>query len=145
MAAKQQGKRKARTVKRNQLRKKYQLARQNQRTRKQKKLHSHLEHGIKRAYAMNTVSSKVVRFGSPKLFASKMVRQVLKAYIEAKAKALVKTLLTDVYNHVTTEVEGLSQKTQPSTISCTDVQAALKEAMTKELASHTAEPISECA
>ncbi|KAK9405940.1 histone H2B-like [Crotalus adamanteus] len=139
MAAKQQVKRRAKTVKRIQLRGKYKHTWQSQRTRNQKKPHSHLEHGAKHAY---TVSSKVVRFSSPKLFASKMVRQMLKAYIEAKTKGLVKTLLTDVYNHVTTEMQDLSQKTQPFSISCTDVQAALREAMTKELASHTAEPIS---
>lgn len=142
MAAKQQVKRRAKTVKRIQLRKKYKHTWQSRRTRNQKKPHSHLEHGAKHAYATNTVSSKLVRFSSPKLFASKMVRKMLKSYIEAKTKGLVKTLLTDVYNHVTTEMQDLSQKTKPFSISCTDVQIALREAMTKELASHTAEPIS---
>uniref|UniRef100_A0A8D2JK08 Histone H2B n=1 Tax=Varanus komodoensis TaxID=61221 RepID=A0A8D2JK08_VARKO len=116
------------------------------RSRKQMKLQSCLEHGAKQTHATNTVSSRMVRICSPKLFASKMVRQVLKAYIEVKTKGLVKSLLTDVYNHVATDVESLSQKNQPSPISCSDVQTALKEAMAKELASHSAEPIrSECA
>ncbi|XP_029141071.1 histone H2B.v3-like [Protobothrops mucrosquamatus] len=146
MAAKQQVKRRAKTVKRIQLQKKYKSPWQSRRTRNQKKPHSHLEHRAKHAYASNTVSSKVVRFSSPKLFASKMVRQMLKAYIEAKARSLMKTLLTDVYDHVATEVENLSQKNELSDLSGTDVQAALKEAMTKELAKHSAEPTStECA
>ncbi|KAH0630366.1 hypothetical protein JD844_013330 [Phrynosoma platyrhinos] len=149
MAAKQQGKRKAKAGKRKKLQKKYQQAKRDQKRLqgcKQKKLLSCPEHGVRANSASNTISSKVVRIRSPKLFASKMVRRVLKTYIEVKAKGLVKTLLMDVYNHVATQVETLSQTNRPSPISSRDVQRALKDAMAKELAAHAAEPISsECA
>ncbi|KAJ7317202.1 hypothetical protein JRQ81_003364 [Phrynocephalus forsythii] len=148
MAAKQ-GKRKVGALKREHLRKKYQHARRRQKqsqARKYKKLQSCLDHGVKQENATSTVSSKVVRIRSPKLFASKMVRKVLKTYIEVKARALVKALLTDVYNHVATDAETLAQKSHPSPISSTDVRTALKDAMAKELANHSLKPVSgECA
>lgn len=147
MAAKQQAKRKAGALKRKKLQKKYQHIRKNKlQDRKQRKFPSCLEHGVKEPLARNTVSSKVVRICSPKLFTSKMVREVLKAYIEVKAKGMVKNLLTDVYNHVATEIDRLSQKSPSATISCTDVQTALKEAVVRELVNHTSEPLrNECA
>ncbi|KAJ7341694.1 hypothetical protein JRQ81_006394 [Phrynocephalus forsythii] len=150
MAAKQQGKRKVGALKREHLRKKYQQhARRRQkqsRSHSYKKLQSCLVPDVKEENATSTVSSKVVRIRSPKLFVSKMVRKVLKTYIEVKARVLVKALLTDVYNHVATEAETLDQKSHPSSISSTDVRTALKDAMAKELANHSLKPVSgECA
>ncbi|XP_070605002.1 late histone H2B.2.2-like [Erythrolamprus reginae] len=155
MAAKQQGKRKVRDTKKKKIQKKHQLAKRKQK-QKQKKLHprkqkKHQACQIKRRVKQQPSTTKTVDSGpericSPKLFAAKIFRQMPKVRMEVKARSLMKTLLTDVYDHVATEVENLSQKNELSSISGTDVQAALKEAMMKELAKHSAEPTStECA
>ncbi|KAM6468006.1 late histone H2B.L4-like [Liasis olivaceus] len=148
MAAKQQGKKKARDAKRKKIQKKYQLAKRKQKKlqpRKQKKHQVRPKRRGKQSTATKSENSGPERICSPRLFASKVLRQMPKVRMEAKARSLMKTLLTDVYNHVATEVETLSQKNELSNISGTDVQAALKEAMTKELAKHSAEPTStEC-
>ncbi|XP_053144419.1 histone H2B.v3-like [Hemicordylus capensis] len=136
MAAKQQGKKKAKAVKGRKPQKKHQLAKRKQmkfQPRKQKKLQSRLKH---KAKAVSTEQPKIC---SPRLFASKILRQMPKVRMEAKARGLMKTLLTDLYDHVATEVQTLTQKSEPSDISCTHVQTALKDAMAKELAKHMAE------
>ncbi|XP_062829805.1 uncharacterized protein LOC134297079 [Anolis carolinensis] len=147
MAAKQQRMRKSQAAKRKRLQKKSQLAKRGQKRLRGARQRKSLPCPEPKDKPMGTVSSKVVRIRTPKLFASKIVRQVLKSYIEVKAKGLVKTLLTDVYNHVSTQVESLSQRSQPSPISTKDVQKALEEAMAKELGNQAAvEPVSsECA
>ncbi|XP_058023577.1 histone H2B.v3-like [Ahaetulla prasina] len=149
MAAKQQGKKKARNAKRKKIQKKYQLAKRKQKKlqpRKQKKHQARPKRRVKQPSATKSVDSGPERICSPRLFAAKVFRQMPKVRMEIKARSLMKTLLTDVYDHVATEVENLSQKNDLSNISGTDVQAALKEAMTKEMAKHSAEPIStECA
>ncbi|XP_034287555.1 histone H2B.v3-like [Pantherophis guttatus] len=149
MAAKQQGKRKARDAKRKKIQKKHQLAKRKQKKlqpRKQKKHQARPKRRVKQSSATKSVDSGPERICSPRLFAAKIFRQMPKVRMEIKARSLMKTLLTDVYDHVATEVENLSQKNELSNISGTDVQAALKEAMTKEMAKHSAEPISaECA
>ncbi|XP_061475025.1 histone H2B.v3-like [Rhineura floridana] len=143
MAAKQQGKKKARDMKRKKAQKKHQQARQKQKKlqpRKQKKHQPRLKRQAKRTSAAKAGSSEQQsKICSPRLFASKILRQMPKVRMEAKARGLMKTLLTDLYDHVATQVETLSQRDEQSIISCTDVQAALKEAMEKELAKHTAE------
>ncbi|XP_070789597.1 uncharacterized protein [Pituophis catenifer annectens] len=149
MAAKQQGKKKARDAKRKKIQKKHQLAKRKQKKlqpRKQKKHQARPKRWVKQSSATKSVDSGPERICSPRLFAAKIFRQMPKVRMEFKARSLMKTLLTDVYDHVATEVENLSQKNELSNISGTDVQAALKEAMTKEMAKHSAEPISaECA
>ncbi|XP_070591798.1 histone H2B 1-like [Erythrolamprus reginae] len=154
MAAKQQGKRKVRDANKKKIQKKHQLAKRKQK-QKQKKLQprkqKHQACRVKgrvkqQPSATKTVDSGPERICSPKLFAAKIFRQMPKVRMEVKARSLMKTLLTDVYDHVATEVENLSQKNELSSISGTDVQAALKEAMMKEMAKHSAEPTStECA
>ncbi|XP_070619590.1 uncharacterized protein [Erythrolamprus reginae] len=151
MAAKQQGKRKVRDAKKKRTQKKHQLAKQKQKKLQRRKQKKHQACHIKRRVkqqpsATKTVDSGPERICSPKLFAAKIFRQMPKVRMEVKARSLMKTLLTDVYDHVATEVENLSQKNELSSISGTDVQAALKEAMMKELAKHSAESTStECA
>ncbi|XP_063152472.1 histone H2B.v3-like [Candoia aspera] len=149
MAAKQQGKKKARDTKRKKIQKRHQLAKRKQKKlqpRKQKKHQARPKRRVKRSSAAKSENSGPERVCSPRLFASKALRQMPKVRMEAKARSLMKTLLTDVYDQVATEVETLSQKHELSDISGSDVQAALKEAMTKELAKHSAEPTStECA
>ncbi|XP_058023578.1 histone H2B.v3-like [Ahaetulla prasina] len=149
MAAKQKGKRKVRDAKRKKIQKKHQLAKRRQKKlqpRKQKKHQARPKRRVKQSSATKSVDSGPERICSPRLFAAKVLRQMPKVRMEAKARSLMKTLLTDVYDHVATEVENLSQKNELSNISGTDVQAALKEAMTKELAKHSAESTStECA
>lgn len=149
MAARQQGKRKVRDAKKKKIQKKHQPAKRKQKKRqprKQKKQQARPKRRVKQASATKSADSGPERVCSPRLFASKVLRQMPKVRMEAKARSLMKTLLTDVYDHVATEVENLSQKNELSDPSGTDVQAALKEAMTKELAKHSAEPTStECA
>ncbi|XP_044301492.1 histone H2B.4-like [Varanus komodoensis] len=152
MAAKGQGRKKSRDVKRRKIQTKHQQIRRKQKKlqpRKQKKHQSRPnKRQVKRRAAKKAARSKQERkICSPRLFASKILRQMPKVRMEAKARGLVKSLLTDLYQQVATEVEALSQKEESPPISCTDVQNALKGAMEKELAKHTAaEPISsECA
>ncbi|KAM3847577.1 late histone H2B.2.2-like [Vipera latastei] len=149
MAARQQGKRKVRDAKRKKIQKKHQPAKQKQKKRqprKQKKHQARPKLRVKQASATKSADSGPEKICSPRRFASKVLRQMPKVRMEAKARSLMKTLLTDVYDSVATEVENLSQKNELSDISGTDVQAALKEAMTKELAKHSPEPTStECA
>lgn len=148
MAAKQQSRRQAREVKRKKAQKKHQQARRKQKKlqpQKQKKRQLRLKRRGRPSKAGASEQERKVY--SSRLFASKILRQMPKVRMEAKARDLVKTMLTDVYNQVTTEVETLSQKNEASAVSGSDVQTALKEAMTRELAKHTAEqPTSgECA
>ncbi|KAJ6668157.1 hypothetical protein lerEdw1_015534 [Lerista edwardsae] len=143
MAAKQRDKKKGRTAKKNKPQKKHQQARKKQKlqARKLKKPHSRLACRAKRATTAKAPSSEPARICSPRRFASKILRQMPKVRMEAKARGMVKTLLTDLYDHVATEVETLSQKgSDLSSISCADVQNFLKDAMAKELAKHTNEP-----
>ncbi|CAI5767791.1 H2B.4H2B.4-like [Podarcis lilfordi] len=143
MAAKQQGKKKARVPKRKNVNKKHQQARRNWKklqAQKHKKKQPHLKRQAKRTSAAKSRSSGQPRkICSSKLFASKILRQIPKVRMEAKARDLIKTLLADLYNHVATQVEALSQKEEQAPISGDEVQAALKEAMERELAKHTAE------
>ncbi|CAI5767792.1 H2B.2H2B.2-like [Podarcis lilfordi] len=147
MAAKQQGKKKARvSKKKNNVRKKHPQPRRNQKNpkrlqaRKQKKKQPHLKRQVKRTSGAKSGSSGQPRkICSSKLFASKILRQLPKVRMEAKAKNLMKTLLADLYNHVATQVQAMSQQEEQNPISGDEVQAALKEAMERELAKHTAE------
>ncbi|XP_070594089.1 uncharacterized protein [Erythrolamprus reginae] len=153
MAAKQQGKRKVRDAKKKKIQKKHQLAKRKQKQKKlqPRKQKKHQACRIKcrvkqQPSATKTVDSGPERICSPRLFAAKIFQQMPKVRMEVKARSLMKTLLTDVYDHVATEVENLSQKNELSSISGTDVQAALKEAMMKELSKHSAESTNtECA
>ncbi|XP_066469113.1 histone H2B-like [Tiliqua scincoides] len=144
MAAKQRVKKKGKTLKKNKVQRKHQKAKQKQKfqARKLKKTQSHLGRKAKQTSRAKAASREQKKICSPRLFASKILRQMPKVRMEAKARGLVKTLLTDLYNHVATEVETLSQKNDPSSISCADVQNFLKDAMAKELAKHTADSTS---
>nr|XP_020665774.1 histone H2B.5-like [Pogona vitticeps]XP_020665776.1 histone H2B.5-like [Pogona vitticeps] len=144
MAAHQQSRRKAREAKRKKAQKKHQQARRKQKKlqpQKQKKpRQARPKHKGRQSKAGGSGGEQERKVCRPRLFASRILRQMPKVRMEAKARNLVKTMLTDVYNHVATEVETLSQKNEASAISSSDVQTALKEAMSKELAKHTAEP-----
>ncbi|KAH0630365.1 hypothetical protein JD844_013329 [Phrynosoma platyrhinos] len=141
MAVKQQGRKKTKDAKRRKSEKKHQPVRQKQKklqSRKLKKRQSRLKRQAKRPKAGTRGQER--RICSPHLFTSKILCEMPKVRMEARARSLVKTMLTDMYNHVATRVEtSLSQKNEPSAISGSDVQTALKEAMTKELAKHMAE------
>ncbi|CAI5767794.1 H2B.v3H2B.v3-like [Podarcis lilfordi] len=145
MAAKQQGKKKARVPKRKNVNKKHQQARWNWKklqAQKRKKKQPHLKRQAKRTSAAKSGSSGQPRkICSSKLFASKILRQLPKVRMEAKARNLMKTLLADLYSHVATQVEALRQKAEQAQalVSCNNVQTALKEAMEKELTKHMAE------
>ncbi|XP_054832407.1 uncharacterized protein LOC129327679 [Eublepharis macularius] len=134
MAAKLQGTRKTRRPKKKKPQKKHQQARKKGRRLQPKKQ--------KRRQANKVGSRTVLSISSPRLFAAKILRNMPKVRMETKARGLMKTLLMDVYDHMSKEMESLSQNNQESTVSPTDVQAFLKEAMAKELAKHSAEPAS---
>lgn len=137
MAAKQQGKKKAKTGKRKQLQKNHRLARQ-----KQRKLQAHKQ---KKPWSRHVHKAKAANAGRPKpcfskLYATKMLRQMPKVRMEAKARRMVKTLLTRLYKLVTIEVKNLEKKSESSNVSGPEVQTALNDVMAKLLAKHKAKP-----
>ncbi|XP_054832404.1 uncharacterized protein LOC129327675 [Eublepharis macularius] len=132
MAAKHQGTKKTRRPKKKKPQKKRQQARKKGRRLQPKKQ--------KRRQANKVGSRTVLSISSPRLFAAKILRNMPKVRMETKARGLMKTLLIDLYDNISKEMESLSQNNQESTVSPTDVQAVLKEAMAKELAKHSAEP-----
>ncbi|XP_048348775.1 histone H2B.2-like [Sphaerodactylus townsendi] len=131
MAAKQQGNRKTMKTKKN-LQKKRQAA-----AKKHKRVQSKKQ---KKRQASEAGSRPVLSISSPRMFATKILQQMPKVRMETKARGLMKTLLMDVYDQVSNEVENLMQNKEPSALDPAEVQAALKEAMTRELEKHSAEP-----
>ncbi|KAL8212888.1 UNVERIFIED_CONTAM: hypothetical protein K2H54_059445 [Gekko kuhli] len=134
MAARHQGNRKNRRMAKKRSQKKRQQAR-----KKQKRLHSKRQ---KKRQAARVGSRTVLSISSPRLFAAKILRHMPKVRMETKARGLMKTLLMDVYDHMSKQVESLNQNNEPPTVEPSDVQAVLKEAMVQELAKHTAESTS---
>ncbi|KAJ6668171.1 hypothetical protein lerEdw1_015548 [Lerista edwardsae] len=132
MAAKQQGKKKAKTGKRKQLQKSHRLARQ-----KQRKLQAHKQ---KKPWPRRAHKAKAAKPCFSKLYATKMLRQMPKVRMEAKARLLVKTLLTRLYKLVTIEVKNLEKKSESSNVSGPEVQTALNDVMAKLLAKHKPKP-----
>ncbi|XP_067319507.1 uncharacterized protein [Anolis sagrei] len=140
MAAKQQGKKKTRDMKKKKPQKKPQKKLQKLKQKQKRSLPQKMKKGQPKPRAKAGTSKEENQICSPRLFAARILRQMPKVRMEGKARMLVKTMLTDMYNHVAAQVEAtLSQKTEPLDISATDVQAALKEAMTKEMAKHVDE------
>ncbi|KAJ7317203.1 hypothetical protein JRQ81_003365 [Phrynocephalus forsythii] len=148
MAAKQQSRKKTREGRQKKAQKKHLQARRKQKKLQPQRRQKRQAPPKQRGRPSQAGGSEQERTPcSSRLIVSKILRQMPKVRMEAKARKLVKTMLTDVCNHVATEVETLSQRNEASAVSGSDVQNALKEAMTKELAKHTAEePTSgECA
>lgn len=134
MAPRHQGNRKNRRMRRKRAQKKRRQARRKQKRYQPKKQ--------KKRQAARVGSRTVLSISSPRLFAAKILRHMPKVRMETKARGLMKTLLMDVYDHMSKEVENLNQNNEPPNVDPTNMQAVLKDAMVKELAKHTAEPTS---
>nr|XP_056702129.1 uncharacterized protein LOC130474494 [Euleptes europaea] len=134
MAPRQQGKNKTKRIQKKKPQKKGQQAR-----KKQKRLQPKKQ---KKRQATKVGSRAVLSSSSPRIFAAKILRHMPKVRMENKAKRLMKTLLMDVYEHMSKVVENQSQNNESPTIDPNTVQTVFQEAMTRQLAEHSAEPAS---
>ncbi|CAM2101680.1 histone H2B type 3-B-like [Caretta caretta] len=81
------------------------------------------------------------RNGVPARYASKMLQQMTKVRMSAKAKGLMKSFMADIYSQVSTEAEHLRKQKQLPALGSSEVRAALQQVMPREVAKHSATPI----
>ncbi|TFJ98054.1 Interferon-induced guanylate-binding protein 1 [Platysternon megacephalum] len=79
--------------------------------------------------------------GVPTRYASKMLQQMRKVRMSAKAKGLMKSFMADIYSQVSTEAEHLRKQKRLLTLGSSEVQAALQQVMPREVAKHSATPV----
>ncbi|KAG6929580.1 Histone superfamily protein [Chelydra serpentina] len=79
--------------------------------------------------------------GVPSRYASKMLQQMRKVRMSAKAKGLMKSFMADLYSQVSTEAEQLRKQKQLPALGSSEVQAALQQVMPREVAKHSATPV----
>ncbi|XP_067408119.1 uncharacterized protein [Emydura macquarii macquarii] len=82
-----------------------------------------------------------VKHGVPSRYASKMLQQMQKVRMSAKAKGLMKSFVADLYSQVSTEAEHLRKQKQLPAMGSSEVRAALQQVMPREVAKHSATPI----
>ncbi|KAH1183064.1 hypothetical protein KIL84_004556 [Mauremys mutica] len=79
--------------------------------------------------------------GVPARYASRMLQQMRKVRMSAKAKGLMKSFMADLYSQVSTEAEHLRKQKQLPALGSSEVQAALQQVMPREVAKHSATPV----
>ncbi|XP_067389715.1 histone H2B type 2-K1-like [Emydura macquarii macquarii] len=136
MAVARGGKKKVQSLRR-------QKPRQNksQATHKQGKRQPQPGHQMRQKPALKQQKSCQGKHGVPSRYASKMLQQMRKVRMSAKAKGLMKSFVADLYSQVSTEAEHLRKQKQLPAMGPSEVRAALQQVMPREVAKHSATPI----
>ncbi|KAH1182684.1 hypothetical protein KIL84_004176 [Mauremys mutica] len=79
--------------------------------------------------------------GVPARYASRMLQQMRKVRMSAKAKGLMKSFMADLYSQVSTEAEHLRKQKRLPALGSSEVRAALQQVMPREVAKHSATPV----
>ncbi|XP_030400072.1 histone H2B.3-like [Gopherus evgoodei] len=141
MAAAQRGKKKVQT-------KRTQKAQQDKprAAPKQEKRQPQLGHQMRQKPAVKQLKScqgkkGLGKNGVPARYTSKMLQQMRKVRMLAKAKGLMKSFMADLYSRVSTEAEHLKKRKELPALGSSEVRAALEQVMPREVAKHLATPV----